>query len=308
LRSSLSERVACAAAVSRRLTDPRLRPRRSTLRFLAGPLVRGYAVSCNICGGHAADYQGGRHSEMAVCPFCGSIARDRFLYQCWTSRTPYDSRARLLETSPRLGEGYRERMAQLVRYTCSDYDMGAHSTPTFLDLQDLRLPDESLDVVLTAHVLEHVPDTGRALGEIRRTLAPGGVAFILVPVAEGKTVPPSAPEFHADDTPVFWRFGWDLSDMLADAGFESQILVTEPFRRAVAAGATSDLVSAERNERDLLALAPGYLDRMIPVADDTTTALLGLEAGSMLIAFEARKPPTGRSPRPSQEAARVQAG
>ena len=38
---------------------------------------------CNICGWHGADFAAPPHSEMANCPNCGSIARDRFLYWCW---------------------------------------------------------------------------------------------------------------------------------------------------------------------------------------------------------------------------------
>ena len=51
-----------------------------------------------------------------------------------------------------------------------------------LDLQRIDLPDASLDVVLTPHVLEHVPDTAKALDELhpgdrqRGTHVPAGAA------------------------------------------------------------------------------------------------------------------------------------
>ena len=40
-------------------------------------------------------------------------------------------------------------------------------------------------MVLANHVLEHVPEEARALGEIRRVLKPGGWAMLQVPVASG---------------------------------------------------------------------------------------------------------------------------
>lgn len=41
----------------------------------------------------------------------------------------------------------------------------------------LALRDESFDVVICAHVYEHVPDARKLLGEIHRLLKPGGVCF-----------------------------------------------------------------------------------------------------------------------------------
>ena len=67
------------------------------------------------------------------------------------------------------------------------------------------MPDAHLDVVMTSHVLEHVPDTGKALDEVYRVLKPGGSLVLLVPVLQGATAPPDGPEFHGDATPVFWR-------------------------------------------------------------------------------------------------------
>ena len=90
---------------------------------------------CNICGWHGATFAGPPHSEMANCPSCGSIARDRFLYWCWTHRVPYGRSQRVLETSPRLDDRYRKRMAELVQYTASDYDESAHKAMIKLVLQ-----------------------------------------------------------------------------------------------------------------------------------------------------------------------------
>lgn len=45
--------------------------------------------------------------------------------------------------------------------------------------------DSSLDGVVSANLLEHVPDDGRALAEIARALAPGRRAVIVVPAGKG---------------------------------------------------------------------------------------------------------------------------
>lgn len=49
------------------------------------------------------------------------------------------------------------------------------------NLEKLPFRDNYFDLVLTADVLEHVRDLGRALGEIARVLKPGGLHFFTVP-------------------------------------------------------------------------------------------------------------------------------
>lgn len=45
------------------------------------------------------------------------------------------------------------------------------------DLAFLPLPDDAVDVVLATHVLYHLPDRSLAVRELRRVLAPGGIAL-----------------------------------------------------------------------------------------------------------------------------------
>ncbi len=54
--------------------------------------------------------------------------------------------------------------------------------PQLIQADVLSLPydDHSFDVVMAAHVLEHLPDPQRALAEMVRVLRPGGMVFICV--------------------------------------------------------------------------------------------------------------------------------
>lgn len=225
--------AAWRTAGSFRGADPRTvpwNPRRSSLR------PGGRKVQCNLCGWQGPDFVGGRHSEAATCFACGSIARDRFLWWCFQRRTPYRPGLRLLETSPRLGAEYQRFMAGWCDYVTSDYMRSMHSGTVALDLQRLGLRDGCLDVVLTAHVLEHVADTDAALSELRRVLRPGGRLYLQVPVQQGLTSPPPRPEYHGDNTLVHWRFGFDLTERLRKHGFESRLLCTEDFTRRTLLG------------------------------------------------------------------------
>jgi SAM-dependent methyltransferase len=192
--------------------------------------ARGAAV-CNLCGWSGAAFLGGHHVESATCPQCGSVARDRFLLWCAARRGALKGTPRVLETSPRMGDDYRRMMRRQLDYRASDFDLGSHVADIHIDLQDIALPDRSLDVVLTPHVLEHVPETQRALAELFRVMAPGGRVYLQVPLLHGVTAAPLTPEFHADNTPVFWNFGWDLIDRVRAAGFETTVLVADGFAR-----------------------------------------------------------------------------
>lgn len=259
-------------------------------RKIAGLFRDQGSVRCNICGWYGSRFEGVLHSESATCPGCGSIARDRFLYRCWTCRVPYSRTARVLETSPRLGERYRSRMARLVDYMASDYDERAHRTNLHIDLQGIDLPAQALDVILTAHVLEHVPDTDRALKEIHRVLKPGGAALIGVPVPQALTMPPSEPEYHGDHTLVYWRFGLDLTDRLRDHGFITNLLVTEDFTRRMATRTPWGYNQPDVNADDLLTVADRYLGDMVSVASDAECQALGLAPSFFFVAWEARRP------------------
>jgi predicted SAM-dependent methyltransferase len=56
-----------------------------------------------------------------------------------------------------------------------------------MDITDLELEDNSQTLIWASHVLEHVVDDRKAIAELYRVLAPGGVAFIQVPIWRTQT-------------------------------------------------------------------------------------------------------------------------
>ncbi|MPY95237.1 MAG: methyltransferase domain-containing protein [Acidimicrobiia bacterium] len=247
------------------------------------------AAWCNICRWTGTGFDGPAHCEGALCPRCGSIARDRFLFWCFTRRTPLRRGLRVLETSPRLGAEYRRAMGTWFDYRSSDYDGRAHTASLRLDLQSIDLPDASIDVLLTPHVLEHVPDTDRALEEICRVLAPKGRMYLQVPVLQGRTARPESPEFHGDETPVFWRFGYDLTPRLRGHGFTATALVPAAWADLVRGGA--ERWDGETSpEFDVASMLAGSIaEDLTVVADEQDATRIGAQPAYMHITWEAVK-------------------
>ena len=158
---------------------------------------------------------------------------------------PPDRRA-----EPRIlaAEGIR-RIARVLR-GAFPYFLGAEYLPTeaeqrryfpipHLDLMNAAFPDASFDLFYSGDVLEHVPDIGRALGEIARMLRPGGVmvsTFPFDPRAEAtlrraslddanEPVHHLPAEYHGnplrpgEGSLVFSMPGWDILEAARRAGF-----------------------------------------------------------------------------------------
>jgi ubiquinone/menaquinone biosynthesis C-methylase UbiE len=54
---------------------------------------------------------------------------------------------------------------------------GGHFAFEVINAEDIPLDDASLDAVIANHMIYHIPDRPRALGEIRRVLKPGGKLY-----------------------------------------------------------------------------------------------------------------------------------
>ncbi len=197
-------------------------------RRASRPLAPGL-LHCPVCGHSAAAFLpfglGGRRN--ALCPTCGSLERHRFL---WLYLTRYTrllrQAARVLHTAPEPCLEPRLRALPNLRY--QSLDLFDPAADVQADLCDLPFDDGHFDLLLSSHVLEHLPDDGPALGELARVLRPGGRAVIMVPydpdlpvTEEGGQVTSPAERMARFGHPYHYRnYGADFPARLAAAGFE----------------------------------------------------------------------------------------
>ena len=94
-----------------------------------------------------------------------------------------DYRILQIAPSPALDRWLRENCPGATYETC---DLSMEGVDFHADLQDMSaVPDQSYDLILCSHVLEHVRDDRKALSELRRILKDEGCILFLVPIDRG---------------------------------------------------------------------------------------------------------------------------
>ncbi len=100
---------------------------------------------------------------------------------------------RVLDVGSGTGYGSEYLAAYASSVTGIDYSKTAvrfaqsrYKRPTFLvmDAHTLHFPDASFDFILSSENFEHLSDQAKSLREVRRVLAPGGMALIGTPNPE----------------------------------------------------------------------------------------------------------------------------
>ena len=206
---------------------------RSFPRFFRGP--RRHCPICDYNGTFLSFGYPPRYD--ALCPYCGGLERHRLL-RLWLERSPgVLVGKRVLHFAPEAA------VTAFLRHQTAAYksaDLKEGQADIVLNIEALDVPDSSHDVVVCSHVLEHVDDR-RALAELYRILAPGGLAILMFPMIEawGTTLEeallPVPVKNAADRTLYFGQhdhvrfYGRDVRKRIAAAGFSlSEFAACEP--------------------------------------------------------------------------------
>ncbi len=112
------------------------------------------------------------------------------------------------------------------------------------DMQQMKVSDDSFDLIVHSDTLEHIPDSLQALRECRRVLKEGGHLFYTVPLVVGRLSRSRAglpPSYHGtreagavDDYRVQTEYGADFWCEVFAAGFRTVSLTSLIFPASVA--------------------------------------------------------------------------
>lgn len=117
------------------------------------------------------------------CPKCSSSDRDR-LYALFVKQLltrPEDRPLRILDIAPTPVLSSFLRTISESHYRSAD--LFSPLADDIVDIMDMCMyADDSFDLIVCSHVLEHVTDDAPAIAELHRVLAPGGTAILMVPI------------------------------------------------------------------------------------------------------------------------------
>lgn len=213
----------------------RLVPRQTLIKcsyafsFLIRPFYAGNKVECPVCGSHFRKflpYGYGKALENRLCPNCLSLERHRLLWLYLKEKTDFfTAPLKVLHFAPEQPFLKRFRSLKNLDYTTADLD--SPIADLHLDVTDIAMPDNTFDVVICNHVLEHVSDANKAFSEILRILKPNGWAILLVPINPdvdtfedpSVTDPKERQRLYGQYDHVR-QFGRDYGKVLEKAGFK----------------------------------------------------------------------------------------
>lgn len=142
---------------------------------------RGDTVRCPLCGRGFDRFKDDWNRPGALCWRCGSQERHRAQWLLFMRRPELlGGIGSLLHFAPEWCLRRRLAAAGGFDYVTADRDRAG--VDLRLDVTALELADGAFDAVVCSHVLEHVPDDGAAMRELRRVTAAGGWCLVMVPV------------------------------------------------------------------------------------------------------------------------------
>ena len=191
---------------------------------------------CPCCGTKCQAFTGGNYLDYphsfnpsryqqtrqdVLCPACRSLPRHRMLALWFEKHIDYLRKSDILYFAP----GKSEKLwLKRNKISCMTADLYSEGVDLKLDIQDTGLPDESYDVIVCNHVLEHVDDFRKALKEMYRVLRPGGSFICSFPMDPNVELLDEDPSVQTEEARIR-RFG--QNDHLRVFGMKADRFLTE---------------------------------------------------------------------------------
>ncbi len=163
------------------------RPLLIRLSYLARPVIAAY-----YSGNRYTDpidgksyrsflpYGYGKQRENVLAPGTLSLERHRLLWLFLNEKTSFFREPlKVLHFAPEQAFYSRFRALKHLDYTTTD--LYSPLADVKADICDLPFEDNSYDVILCNHVLEHIPDDKKAMQELYRVMKPGGWGIFQIP-------------------------------------------------------------------------------------------------------------------------------
>ncbi|MBN1116475.1 MAG: class I SAM-dependent methyltransferase [Bacteroidales bacterium] len=190
---------------------------------------KGKKYHCPVCKGNYRKFLPYGYVNVrgnAMCPGCLSLERHRIMWLFLNEKTDFfTSQKKVLHIAPEQCFVKRFRKQKNLAYFTADLESPLADYKC--DVQEMPFEDNSYDVIICNHVLEHVRDDKKALEEILRILKPGGFSIMQVPAnfKLEKTLEDNTITDRQKRTEIFGQYdhvrvyGQDYPEIVKSAGF-----------------------------------------------------------------------------------------
>jgi SAM-dependent methyltransferase len=125
-------------------------------------------------------YGYGSQRNNVLSPSTLSLERHRLLWLYLKQETSFFSKpSRLLHFAPE--QAFYKHFKTLKHIDYVTTDLNSPLADVKADICQLPFKDNSFDIILCNHVLEHIPDDTKAMQELYRILKPGGYGIFQIP-------------------------------------------------------------------------------------------------------------------------------
>lgn len=188
-------------------------------------------------------YGYGKQRQNVLSPGTLSLERHRLLWLFLKEQTDFfqpgtasdslriklrntDNLLKVLHFAPEQAFYKRFRNQKNLEYTTTD--LFSPLADVKADICDLPFEDDSYDVILCNHVLEHIPDDTKAMQELYRVLKPGGMGIFQIPqdLSRAVTFSDDSITDEKERAKIFGQYdhvrvyGRDYFDKLRSIGFK----------------------------------------------------------------------------------------
>lgn len=169
--------------------------------------------------------------ENVLAPSTLSLERHRLLWLYLQNETDFFTKElKLLHFAPE--QAFFKRFKKLKNIDYTTTDLNSPLADIKADICNLPFEDNTYDVILCNHVLEHIPDHQKAMKELFRVLKPGGWGIVQIPqdLNREHTFEDDSITDPKERTKVFGQYdhlrvyGLDYPEYLKRAGFEVEMI------------------------------------------------------------------------------------
>ncbi|MDO1501444.1 methyltransferase domain-containing protein [Winogradskyella maritima] len=172
-------------------------------------------------------YGYGTQRPNVLSPSTLSLERHRLLWLYLKNETDFfSSNLKVLHFAPE--QCFLDRFRALENLDYTTTDLLSPIADVKADICDLPFEDNSYDVILCNHVLEHIPDDNKAMQELYRVMKPGGWGVFQIPqdLNREATFEDASITDKAERAKIFGQYdhvrvyGRDYFDKLRSVGFK----------------------------------------------------------------------------------------